>query len=173
MVQKFAIILLVACVFIGWMMPGDLRNDALGAAPRETALLASTATPSAGQVISSEGAITLERQRDGHFYAEAQVNGAAVRFLVDTGATSIALTHDDAMRASVPLEAGAADLIGKGAGGELHGQFVTLDRVSLGHKEVRGASAAVVNGGEISLLGQSFLAQFASVSIEGDRMVLR
>ena len=171
--QRFAIFLLFACVFIGWMMPADLRNQAPPGAAGESALMVSKSAPSKAQVISSEGTITLERQRDGHFYAEAQVNGAPVRFLVDTGATSIALTHEDARRAAVPLEVGAADLIGKGAGGELHGQFVTLDRVSLGHKEVRGTSAAVVNGGEMSLLGQSFLAQFALVSIEGDRMVLR
>lgn len=135
--------------------------------------MVSKAPRSGSQVVSTEGAVTLERERDGHFYAKVQVNGAPIRFLIDTGATSIALTHDDARRASVPLEDGATNLIGKGAGGELRGQFVTLDRVSLGHKEVRGAAAAVINGGEMSLLGQSFLAEFASVSIEGDRMVLR
>ena len=50
---------------------------------------------------------------------------------------------------------------------------ITLDRVSLGPKEVRGMRAAVIDGGDQSLLGQSFLSQFASVSIEGDTMVLR
>ncbi|MFL6735263.1 MAG: TIGR02281 family clan AA aspartic protease [Sphingomicrobium sp.] len=118
------------------------------------------------------GVVTLDRNSDGHFYADAQVNGTPVHFLVDTGATGIALTAEDARRASVPL--GASDeVVGMGAGGELRGQFVWLDRVNLGIKEVRGARAAVIEGGDLSLLGQSFLSEFGSVSIEGDRMVLR
>ena len=64
-------------------------------------------------------------------------------------------------------------VIGQGAGGDLTGEIVALDRVSLGPKEVRDMRAAVIDGGDISLLGQSFLSQFASVSIEDDKMVLR
>lgn len=117
--------------------------------------------------------ITLQREEDGHFYADAQVNGTPVHFLVDTGATGIALTHEDAQRASIALDPSSEQVVGMGAGGELRGQFVTLDRVNLGLKEVRATRAAVIEGGDRSLLGQSFLSQFGTVEIRGDTMVLR
>ncbi len=123
---------------------------------------------------SGSGAVTLERDWDGHFYADAEVNGMPVHFLIDTGATGIALARKDAERAAVPLMSGeSGTVVGRGASGEITGQFVTLDRVSLGAKEVRAARAVMLDGGDQSLLGQSFLSEFGSVEIHGDTMVLR
>jgi aspartyl protease family protein len=119
------------------------------------------------------GSVTLKRAEDGHFYAEAQVNGAPIEFLVDTGATAIALSRDDARRASVETDPESDEVIGSGASGAVMGQMVTLERVSLGPMQVQNVSAAVLSGGKQSLLGQSFLGQFNSVTIEGDTMVLR
>ena len=51
--------------------------------------------------------------------------------------------------------------------------MVNLDRVELGHKQARGMTGVVVEGGEQSLLGQTFLSKFDSVEIHGDQMVLR
>lgn len=56
--------------------------------------------------------VTLERAADGHFYVDAQVNGAAVRFLVDTGASSLVLTQADAQRAGI----GAGDFSDRAIG---------------------------------------------------------
>jgi len=53
------------------------------------------------------------------------------------------------------------------------GEQVTLDRVTLGDKTVEAVPAIVLSNGGQSLLGQSFLSKFASVKIEGDKMVLR
>jgi len=110
---------------------------------------------------------------DGHFYADAQVNGATVHFLIDTGATGIALSTDDAKRAGLALDPNQAEVIGSGASGEVRGHWVKLDRVSLGLKSVSDTPAVVLAGGDRSLLGQSFLTQFGSVEIHDDTMVLR
>ena len=121
---------------------------------------------------STGNGLTLHREWDGHFYADTQINGSTIRMLVDTGATGIALSRDDARRAGIGISIGMPNVVGQGAGGDVKGELVTLDRVSLGGESVEGVPAIVLDGGSKSLLGQSFLAKFASVKIRGDTMVL-
>lgn len=113
----------------------------------------------------------LRRAPDGHFYAEAEVNGARIRFLVDTGASMVALSADDARRAGIRPGDERASAIG--AGGEVEVAPVTIDRIALGPVEARGVRGAVVKKLSVSLLGQSFLREAGGVEIEGDRMTLR
>ena len=119
------------------------------------------------------GTVTLERSFDGHFYADAQVNGATVHFLVDTGATGIALSTADARRAGLAFDAAGFEQVGTGASGAVMGHWVELNRVQLGLKTVTGTPAVILEGGDRSLLGQSFLSKFGSVEIHGNMMVLR
>jgi predicted aspartyl protease len=65
------------------------------------------------------------------------------------------------------------DVVGEGADGAIHGEFAQLDRVELGPLSAERLGAVILNNGQQSLLGQSFLSKFDSVQIEGDRMVLR
>ena len=116
---------------------------------------------------------TLQRQDNGHFFARAQVNGQSVDFLVDTGATAVALTESDARRLGIALDPANYQVVGSGASGAVYGQFVTLDSVSLGGKRVEQVSAAVLKGSEVSLLGQSFLSRMGHIEISGDRMIIR
>src|SRR5687767_1101997 len=69
------------------------------------------------QALNAFGAITLDRAPDSHFYAEAELNGAPIRFMVDTGATSVILTAEDARLAGI----GAGDYSARavGVGGEV------------------------------------------------------
>jgi aspartyl protease family protein len=117
--------------------------------------------------------IVLRRQADGHFYADAQVNGTPVRMLVDTGASGIALTRDDARKAGIGISIGMPNVIGQGAGGGVKGEYVMLDLIALGDESATNIPAVVLDGGSQSLLGQSFLRQFASVEIRGETMVLQ
>ena len=55
----------------------------------------------------------------------------------------------------------------------MKGEWVTLDSVSLGQEEAKNVPAVILDGGQQSLLGQSFLQQFDTVEIKGDRMILR
>jgi aspartyl protease family protein len=117
--------------------------------------------------------IELTRQPNGYFYADVEINGAPVHMVVDTGATVIALSREDAQMARVPTDIGMNDVVGEGASGAVKGEQVVLDRVTLGDKTVERLPAIVLSNGGQSLLGQSFLSQFSSVHIEGDKMVLR
>jgi aspartyl protease family protein len=115
----------------------------------------------------------LWRAADGLFYVNAEVNGAAVRFLVDTGASTIVLTPADAARAGV-LAAARFDHQGETAGGAAAFARVTLEHVRVATTDGRRVPAAVAREGlGVSLLGQSWLSSLGSVTIEGDRMLLR
>ena len=122
---------------------------------------------------SQDGSIELSREGDGHFYADVRINGAPIRMLIDTGASGIALSRDDAQMAGIATSIGMTDVVGEGASGEVHGQWVRLDRVELGPLSANGLDAAILDGGQQSLLGQSFLRKFGKVQIEDDKMVLR
>lgn len=116
---------------------------------------------------------TLARDADGHFYAEVRIDGRPVEMLVDTGASFIALTREDADAAGVDWREDDAVVVGQGAGGPVRGVPVTLDEVDLGGHRARDVRAAViVDGLQVSLLGQSFLGEIEAMRIEGDRMVL-
>jgi aspartyl protease family protein len=120
-----------------------------------------------------EGTVELERNFDGHFYADVEINGTPVRALVDTGATGIALSREDARSAGLAVSIGMPGVVGRGADGDVRGEYVTLDRVTLGHRSAERMDAVVLNAGEQTLLGQDFLSKFESVEIKGDKMLLR
>jgi aspartyl protease family protein len=85
----------------------------------------------------------------------------------------VALTIEDARRLGVPFTPGEFQVVGTGASGEVRGQLVTLDRISIEGKEVRNVRGAVLEGLEISLLGQSYLSRLGGVEMSGDYMTLR
>jgi aspartyl protease family protein len=115
----------------------------------------------------------LAREPNGHFHAEALVNGQPVRFVVDTGASVVALTIDDARRIGIPVNPAAFEIVGTGASGPVRGQPVTIDSVDVEGKRVTNLRGAVIEGLDVSLLGQSYLSRISSVSMTGDQMVLR
>lgn len=117
--------------------------------------------------------IELKRDSNGYFFADVEINGAPVHMLVDTGATVIALSRNDAQMAGIATSIGMNDVVGQGADGVVKGEQVKLDRVTLGDKTIEDVPAIVLNSGGQSLLGQSFLTKFATVTIEGDKMILR
>ena len=115
----------------------------------------------------------LERRENGHFYAEAVIDGEAVLMLVDTGASSVALTVEDAERVGVDFAEEDFQPIGTGASGPVRGVRTTLDAIEVDGKEVADVEAAVIEGLEVSLLGQSYLSRLEAVSMSGDTMLLR
>jgi aspartyl protease family protein len=148
---------------------GNAMQDAIDAHGRDYAA-AKAQSETAGPM---DGTVELSREDDGHFYADVQVNGATLHMLVDTGASEIALSRDDARNAGLGVSIGMPEVVGRGADGDVHGEIATLDRVTLGEKTAEGLQAVVLNSGEQSLLGQSFLSKFDTVQIQGDKMLLR
>ena len=175
MVRAVLIFLLVVGLGASLLSTRHLGNSAkpeqviaIDDAENSSATLSSLDTDSAASDV-----VTLQRQPDGHFYADPEINGARVRMLVDTGATAIALTRDDARKAGIGISIGMPNVVGQGAGGDVKGEYVTVDRIKPGGKTGEAMNAVVLDGGGVSLLGQTFLAKFASVEIHGDTMVLR
>jgi aspartyl protease family protein len=119
------------------------------------------------------GATVLDRQPDGHFYAEANVEGNPVHFLIDTGASVVALTGDDASNAGIDWSDDELRHVGQGASGPIQGVPVTLDEVSLGGFRGEHVAAVIIPEGlPVSLLGQSFLSRVPKLAIAGDKMTL-
>ncbi|MCR9274476.1 MAG: TIGR02281 family clan AA aspartic protease [Rhodobacteraceae bacterium] len=125
-------------------------------------------------VTASEGRIELPRAPDGHYYVNLQVNGTPVRFVVDTGATSMVLTREAARRAGIDDQNLHFLTEAMTANGVVRTARVTLDEVAIGpFTDTR--VPAYVNGGEMqnSLLGMSYLDRFASLQITGGKLVLQ
>jgi aspartyl protease family protein len=117
--------------------------------------------------------VDLPRAPDGHFYADALVNGQPVAMLVDTGASTVALTITDAQRLGLAVDPAAFQVVGSGASGPVRGAPVQLDTVALGPFSDGPVRAVVVEGLDRSLLGQSWLGRLDQVRIEADTMTLR
>jgi aspartyl protease family protein len=101
--------------------------------------------------------VVLAADPRGHFLAEGSVNGGAVQFLVDTGATSIALPGRDAVRLGIDYRKGQRGTT-LTAGGPAAAWRVKLDRVRVGGIELSSVDAIVIEQGlETALLGMSFL----------------
>lgn len=129
--------------------------------------------PGAQVRISDTGQIVVPRARDGHYYLTIGVNGADLRFVVDTGATDIVLTQSDAVRAGLDLD--RLSYLGRAntANGEVRTAFVRLDAVQLGDVTDRDVPA-VVNGGEMeqSLLGMGYLQRWGRLEIANNELIL-
>ena len=158
---------------IGLLLPSGHRvapaAPAPIAAPKPGPAASGAAEPAPYMAVETR----LERMPNGHFYANAAVNGQPVRVVVDTGATTVALTVADAQRIGVPFSPNEFTVIGSGASGPVRGQDVTLDSVTVDGKEVHGVRAAVLEGLDVSLLGQTYLSRITAVQMSGDTMTLR
>lgn len=176
MLRTYAIVLVLVALAASWLGRVPTGNSS----SNDTIMVSGPSgaekdgAPVPGQKIDQlNNAIELTRDQNGYFFADVQINGAPVHMLVDTGATVIALSRNDAQMAGIATPIGMNDVVGEGADGEVKGVEIRLDKVVLGDKSVEGLPAIVLNRGGQSLLGQSFLSQFASVKIEGDKMILR
>jgi aspartyl protease family protein len=119
------------------------------------------------------GSITLSRANDGHFYALANINGTNIEFVIDTGASSIVLSKQDAQ--AIGIETDSLNYLGRAntANGMVRTAFVTLGVVKLGAITDYDLPASV-NDGELfgSLLGMDYLNLFSEFKINGDTLTL-
>ncbi len=126
------------------------------------------------QTTFTDGAVEVPKGPDNHFRLTLQINDVPVEFLVDTGASQMVLTLEDAAR--VGLDPDTLPFIGTAftANGEVATAPVRLDRVQLGEITDTRFRAAV-NSGEMesSLLGMSYLSRFESIEITPDALILR
>lgn len=113
----------------------------------------------------------LSADTRGHFIAEGSVNGAHMRFLVDTGATAVALPATDAVRLGLDYRKGQRVSM-QTANGTAPAYVTTLERVKVGEIELYGVQAVVIEGGlHMPLLGMTFLNR-VEMRREGETMTL-
>ncbi len=111
---------------------------------------------------------------DGHYWAEGQVDGTRVRFLVDTGATSVALTSEDAQRLGFDPAALKYDVPVHTANGESHAARIRLANLSIAGARVEDVEAMVVDHGlSTSLLGMSYLGRLQRFEATQQALILR
>lgn len=174
--MKAAFVLMIAAgVAVGLMLPAAkppaAASDAVSNGAAALVVTPQSKSP-AGQNPDWNRDTVLTRESNGHFYATAEVNAQPVRFLVDTGATTIALTQDDARRIGVAFDPARFEVVGAGAGGAIRGQRVRLGEVRLDGKSGYDLGAVVIEGLPVSLLGQNYL-RTVNVAIDGERMTLK
>ena len=125
------------------------------------------------QQVVSATRIDVPLGRDGHFHLVADVNGVPVRFVVDTGATSLALGQRDAERVGIDLDRLAFVGQARTANGLVETATVRLDSIAIGDISDSGVPAIVIRGDlDRSLMGMEYLRRFARVGFEGDTLVL-
>src|SRR4051812_15245768 len=121
-----------------------------------------------------DGAAQIVKAADGHFWAEAKVDGRAVRFLIDTGATAVALSQTDAKRLGIDTKGLDYSYKVMTASGETRAASVKLASISVAGAQVRDVEALVVEKGlETSLLGMSYLGRLSSFQATPRALVLR
>ena len=116
---------------------------------------------------------SLIKAADGHFWADGLVDGAPVHFLVDTGASSVSLTPQDAERLGLQPAQLIYDQTVRTAAGDSLAARVRLDSVSVAGVRLSGVDALVIGPGlPASLLGMSFLGRLSQFEATPTALVL-
>jgi aspartyl protease family protein len=121
---------------------------------------------------TAAAAAMLTADERGHFVADGQVNGIAIRFTVDTGATFVSFPASEARRLGLDYRNGRKTLM-ETANGDAVGYRVKLDTVRVGELTVNNVDAVVMEGDSlpVALLGMSFLNRM-NIRREGQIMTL-
>jgi aspartyl protease family protein len=137
--------------------------------------LAQAATPVVEAAVGASGAdAQVVKGADGHYWAEANIDGKAVRVLVDTGASVVALTRADALRLGVDPDPEAFTGKVQTASGVVRAAPVQLKTISVAGARVDRVEALVVEQGlEYSLLGMSYLGRLSAFSATPAGLTLR
>uniref|UniRef100_UPI0035CA4A5C retropepsin-like aspartic protease family protein n=1 Tax=uncultured Enterovirga sp. TaxID=2026352 RepID=UPI0035CA4A5C len=138
---------------------------------------AATGSPrdGAGPLGQGDRTVVIDGDRQGHFLAGTAVEGRHLTMMVDTGATIVALTHEDA--AAVGIRPAPTDYRARmsTANGEVAAARVRIREIRIGEIYVRDVDAVVMPRGRLrtSLLGMSFLRQLRGFDIAQNRLTLR
>ncbi|MCJ8170208.1 retropepsin-like aspartic protease family protein [Atopomonas sediminilitoris] len=129
-------------------------------------------TTAAASVSEAKAGLSVARANNGHYWVTGAVNGQTMQFMVDTGATSIAMNESQGKRLGIDYRVAGTPMVASTAGGNVSGWRVKLNSVKIGGIEVLGVEAVVLSGEfpTDALLGMSWLSR---VSFKEDNGVLR
>ena len=127
------------------------------------------------QANSARRLATIRSRPDGHYWTRALVNKkSTVEFMVDTGASVVALTHKDAQKMGLRPDKLDYRWEIRTAGGVTMGASVKIDSIQINQVHVKNVDAMVLKTDlQQSLLGMSFLRELYSYEFRGDRMLIR
>ena len=143
------------------------------AAPAPAMMAARPAMPIA-PVPSNARSVTVSRNRNGHFQVEGRVDGRRMDFMVDTGASVIALTASSAATLGIHPAEREFTMMVRTANGTVRAAPAALDRVEIGDLTVRNVAAMVMPDGALSdnLLGLTFLSRLHRFEYSEGKLVL-
>ena len=155
-------------IFLGLVGLYSFKNDAAYIGQRVMGAL----SPTQG-VAHDDGTLSFDAGPDGHFRIQAMVNGNRVTFMVDTGATDVVLTPDDARRIGIDPATLVFDQFAETANGTVSGAAIQLDSLVVGSIEMNRLPATV-NGADMSesLLGMEFLNRLHGWRVENGVLTL-
>jgi len=150
---------------------GNAESERGAAKPDKPAVAVSQ---QAGAAAPEAYEIAVESGDGGHFWLEAEVNGVAIQFIVDTGASAVVLTKADAERLGLHANEQDFTLRFQTANGDIDAAPARLDRIRIGDLIVDDVEAAVVDAPlETSLLGMTFLDRLAGYEVQDGSLLLR
>jgi aspartyl protease family protein len=172
---RLAVFTLIAALFAVLAARGlDVAATSRGVGPTSPGQVQMVDAPAPAPVEAAYGEASIAKSPDGHFWADAEVDGQTLRFLVDTGATAVALKADDARRLGIQPEGLAYDYTVVTANGPAHAARVKLGRVAVGRAEVADVDAFVIDHGlETSLLGMTYLGRLSKFEATPYALVLK
>jgi aspartyl protease family protein len=164
----FAIILIAAGTYMAQL--ADKMTSANAAPVGATRVASLESVPMA----SSSRSVVIPRDSRGHFQTDGRVEGQHINFMIDTGASVIALTESDAARIGVRPSRGDYTATVTTANGKVRAARVRLASVDVGGLVVRDVDAMVLPDGALSenLLGLSFLSRLKRFEMANGQMVL-
>ncbi|MEL7047523.1 MAG: TIGR02281 family clan AA aspartic protease [Pseudomonadota bacterium] len=124
----------------------------------------------------SEGpTVVLKAQRNGHFFAPVRLNGREIQTMVDTGASSVALTYEDAQAAGIYVNNSDFTHRARTANGVTRIAPVMIDRIEIDGITVRNVKGSVMEPGKlhVTLLGMSFLGKLRRFEMSEGNLILR
>ena len=142
--------------------------------PPPSAKAAARVAPAAGPLPSNGRSVTLNKDSAGHSQADARVDGRNVSFMVDTGATVIALTESDAARIGIRPFRDEYTTTVTTANGSAKAASVKLASIDVGGVTVRDVPALVMPNNALSqnLLGMAFLSRLKRFEYANGKLLL-
>lgn len=137
-------------------------------------VIESKPVPVAQKAELSQGSVVSIPRTRGQFFTQGRVNSGSVQFLIDTGASTVALTVADARKAGIDVNRLSFDVPVDTANGRTMAADVTLRDVHIGGVRVTNVRALVLPDGlHISLLGMTFLGELQKVEVLPNQLILR
>ena len=168
-----SILSFAAVVLVAGMIVPHYAAQFNGAAPAPNNLMAAHQTVDE-QASRSSDSVVVPRDGHGHFRTEGRIDGRRLNFLIDTGASVIALTAEDAASLGLHPSNSEYRVTLKTANGVVRAAPTTLGMVEIGGIMVRDVVAVIMPDGALSenLLGMSFLTRLRHFEYSEGKMVL-